>query len=174
MSSDVPHTVYPFPAGVEGDWSDRGTPEEHAERVALIGHELARKLGWYENAGILRDASAALRDLGEARPTIMLDTRAEREARGLPALERLLWVAHGDHGQAVRVRRFLIGLYNGSTFPFDLTDLRSLDATLQEDCLAVLAMDMDGPRVEIHCRPDAAIIAEWAAEAWPESTGDPA
>lgn len=98
---------------------------------------------------------------------IMLDGRDAREARGMPALKRLVRIAHGDHGGAVRVRRFLLGLYNGGAFPFDLTDLRYLDLAIQEDCLAVLAMDIDGPSVEIHCRPGAEIIAEWAEEAWP-------
>lgn len=99
---------------------------------------------------------------------IMLSSRIEREARGLAALERLLPIAARDHGGAVRVRNFLLGLYNGSAFPFDLTDLRMLDPEIQEDVLAVLAMDIDGPSVEIHCRPGARIIEQWARDAWPE------
>jgi len=101
---------------------------------------------------------------------IMLSGRHEREARGLPALERLIEIAYADHGGAVRVRRFLLGLYNGASFPFDLTDLRSLDFAIQEDCLAVLAMDIDGPSVEVHHRiPGVSdVIAIWAEEAWPK------
>lgn len=96
--------------------------------------------------------------------------RAQREAAGIPALERLVEIAHADHGQACRVRRFLLGLYNGETFPFDLTDLRCLDEHVQEDCMAVLYMDIDGPSAEVHRRtPECAVIARWAAEAWPDS-----
>jgi hypothetical protein len=102
--------------------------------------------------------------------TAIMLNRTALEARGLPALRRLIRVASTDTGQAGRVRRFLIGLYNGSAFPFDLTDLRCLDLGIQEDALAVLAMDIDGPSVEIHCRPDAAIVAEWAKAAWPRDT----
>jgi hypothetical protein len=99
---------------------------------------------------------------------MMLSSRAEREARGLAALERLLPIAARDTGQSGRVRNFLLGLYNGQAFPFDLTDLRMLDDAIQEDVLAVLSMDIDGPAVEIHCRPGARIIEQWAREAWPE------
>jgi hypothetical protein len=100
---------------------------------------------------------------------ILLCSRAEREARGLAALKRLLPIAGRDHGGAVRVRKFLLGLYNGQAFPFDLTDLRLLDPHIQEDCLAVLVMDVDGPSVEIHCRLPAwrSIIEQWARDAWP-------
>lgn len=110
-------------------------------------------------------------EFGPARSepsSMMLDSRGEREARGEGALERLIEIAYRDHGGAVRVRNFLLGLYNGQTFKFDLTELRSLDRETQEDVLAVLAMDIDGPSVEIHCRPGAEIIAQWAADAWPQ------
>lgn len=85
--------------------------------------------------------------------------RAEREARladrpriieeGRAALRRLLPVAQSDTGQSVRVARFLLGLYNGPRFPFDLTDLRGLDFNLFDDCLSVLKMDYS-PEVEVH------------------------
>jgi hypothetical protein len=100
-----------------------------------------------------------------------MSSRAELEARGVKALWRLIPIASRDHGQACRVRRFLLGLYNGQTFPVDLTELRSLDESVQVDVLAVLAMDMDGPRVEVHNRiPGVSeIIAAWAREAWPDT-----
>lgn len=97
----------------------------------------------------------------------IMTTRAELEERGVAALERLVRIGRGESGQTRHVRRFLIGLYNGETFPFDLTDLRCVDRAIQEDCLAVLAMDIDGPGVEIHCRPGGAIVADWAADVWP-------
>ena len=88
--------------------------------------------------------------------TAMYAERAKREAErpaidaaGLEALGRLFRVAQGDTGQARRVAAFLLGCYNGSRFPFDLTDLRGLDYGLFDDCLAVLRMDYQ-PRQEVH------------------------
>lgn len=73
---------------------------------------------------------------------------AVREA-GIAALHRLLAVAKGDTGQSGVVARFLLGVYNGSDFKFDLTDLRYLDSNLVEDCLALLRMDSN-PEKEVH------------------------
>jgi hypothetical protein len=69
--------------------------------------------------------------------------------RGVSALLRLVAVAKRDTGQARRVRLFLLGLYNGPEWPFDLTDLRNLDRDLQQDVLAVLQLDWHGGR-EVH------------------------
>ena len=44
-------------------------------------------------------------------------------------------------GQAVRLVRFLAGVYNGSDYPFDLTDLRTLDTELANACLDYLNYD---------------------------------
>lgn len=94
--------------------------------------------------------------------------RQARTVQGIAALERLLPLGESDTGQARRVRRFLLGLYNGQAFPFDLTDLRCLDEAVQADCITALVMDMDGPEVEIHHRlPAASAIARWAEEDWP-------
>ena len=38
-------------------------------------------------------------------------------------------------GQARRLVGFLAGIYNGSDYPFDLTDLRALDTWLANACL---------------------------------------
>jgi hypothetical protein len=85
--------------------------------------------------------------------------RAELEARrsmrpaieeeGVAALGRLLPIAQSDTGQSRRVATFLLGLYNGDRFKFDLTDLRGLDYALHDDCLAVLRMD-HSPTKEVH------------------------
>jgi hypothetical protein len=85
--------------------------------------------------------------------------RAEREARqalrptieadGIAALHRLLPIAQRDTGQSRRIAAFLLGLYNGDRFKFDLTDLRGLDYALHDDCLAVLRMD-HSPTKEVH------------------------
>lgn len=74
--------------------------------------------------------------------------RAARED-GVPALLRLFEVARGNTGQCRRVAAFLLGLYNGSRFPFDLTDLRAVDQAIFEDCMKVLRMDAS-PEKEVH------------------------
>lgn len=70
---------------------------------------------------------------------------------GVQALNRLIPVAMDFTDQGRAVGRFLLGLYNGEDFPFDLTDLRGLDLALFEDCVTVLVMDYS-PEVEVHER----------------------
>lgn len=69
--------------------------------------------------------------------------------QSLAALQRLLDVAHRGTGQSRVVARFLMSLYNGDRFPFDLTDFRVLDADLFADCQVVLLMDRR-PQREVH------------------------
>lgn len=79
--------------------------------------------------------------------------QAERpmiEAKGREALARLIKVAERDTGQSRKVAAFLLGCYNGTRFPFDLTDFRGLDFSLFDDCMTVLRMDYQ-PRQELHC-----------------------
>lgn len=59
----------------------------------------------------------------------------------IPALERLARVAWRDTGQSETVRLFLLGLYNGYAFPFNLVTLRGLDKSLFDDCMSVLTLD---------------------------------
>jgi hypothetical protein len=68
---------------------------------------------------------------------------------GEGALRRLLPVAQRDTGQSMVIARFLLNLYNGERFPFDMTDLRRLDYELFDDCMAVLKMDFQ-PQKEVH------------------------
>lgn len=77
-------------------------------------------------------------------------TRTELEETGFEALQRLYEVACTDTGQAGVVGRFLLGLYNGQRFAFDLTDLRRLDDALFNDCMQVLTMDARLAPREIH------------------------
>ena len=56
---------------------------------------------------------------------------------------------HPTTGQAGRLVRFLAGVYNGSDFPFDLTDLRALDTELANACLDYLNYDRLNKR-EVH------------------------
>jgi hypothetical protein len=68
---------------------------------------------------------------------------------GEASLRHLFALAQRDSGQSRYIARFLAGLYNGSRFPFDLTDLRCIDTTLFEHCINVLRMDAT-PLKEIH------------------------
>lgn len=75
--------------------------------------------------------------------------RPKIEEEGIAALVRLFDIANGSSGQCKTVAKFLLGCYNGLRFPFDLTDFRSLDWEIFNDCMAVLKMDSQ-PRKEIH------------------------
>ncbi len=82
--------------------------------------------------------------------------RAERaaalpgiRAAGVEALRRLLPIAQGHSGQCKYVAGFLLSLYNGTRFKFDLTDFRALDDAIFDDCIAVLKMDHT-PMQEVH------------------------
>lgn len=67
----------------------------------------------------------------------------------LEALVRLWRIANRDTGQSRRVAAFLLGLYNGPRFKFDLTDCRGVDTEILRDMLTVLVMD-SRPWAEVH------------------------
>lgn len=67
----------------------------------------------------------------------------------LCALDRVWKHAQGLTGQCRITSAFLLGLYNGRRFPFDLTSFRGLDDDLVRDCLIVLELDAT-PRAEVH------------------------
>jgi len=90
----------------------------------------------------VNDFLRQIRDLDTERQAVTL--------AGIPALGRLARIAEGDTGQAATVRRFLLGLYNGYRFPFNLITLRGLDKTLFDDCMAVLKLDARATRQEVH------------------------
>lgn len=54
-----------------------------------------------------------------------------------------------DNGQARYVGLFLLSLYNGVRFPFDMTNFRCLDTKIFKDCLAVMISDYNLEQ-EIH------------------------
>lgn len=62
--------------------------------------------------------------------------------RELAILSRFFFLAWGhSHGGAKVAAGLLLGLYNGTRFPFDLTDLRLLDAQMLDDALALMRFD---------------------------------
>jgi len=69
--------------------------------------------------------------------------------RGVEELARLLRIARGNSGQCRVVAEFLLSLYNGNRFKFDLTDFRCLDREIFDDCLEVLKLDYCPVR-EVH------------------------
>lgn len=77
-----------------------------------------------------------------------VDAIMERARLALKRIETAIR-EHPTTGQAGRLVRFLAGVYNGSDFPFDLTDLRALDTELANACLDYLNYDRLGKR-EVH------------------------
>ncbi len=75
--------------------------------------------------------------------------RAQAHTEGLDALQRLAEVSRDDTGQSQTIGRFLLGLYNGHAYPFNLVSLRGLDVALHDDCMAVLRLDYE-PKQEAH------------------------
>lgn len=90
----------------------------------------------------------------------------EIREKGEKALYRLLPIAKGHSGQCRYVAAFLLGLYNGQRFRFDLTDLRCVDYEIFADCMAVLRMDVL-PIQEVHqFFEDGNALFEGLAERW--------
>lgn len=90
------------------------------------------------------------------------DTHEVRE-RARTGLQRIVKAIeeHPGTGQARRLVRFLAGVYNGSDYPFDLTDLRALDTELANACIDYLNYDRLG-KVEVHTHlPDGGRQMEW-------------
>jgi hypothetical protein len=72
----------------------------------------------------------------------------ERARTGLQTIVRAI-EKHPGTGQTGRLVRFLAGVYNGSDFPFDLTDLRALDTELANACIDYLNYDRLA-KAEVH------------------------
>jgi hypothetical protein len=73
------------------------------------------------------------------------------------ALRRLyeLVKRHSGTSGGNTAAKLLLGLYNGQRFPFDLTDLRSLDAGNFEAAMTVIRMDARQTWCEVHVLLDA-------------------
>ena len=78
--------------------------------------------------------------------------KKQRVKAGVPALQRLLEVAPGHHGQAQHIRRFLLSLYNGFEWPMDMRRLRGLDTDLQQAVLAVIELDWCGREIHTYIK----------------------
>jgi hypothetical protein len=89
------------------------------------------------------DGKSHLADM--VRTTIRKDQPGDTAA----ALVHLWRMAQGFSSSEKTAARFLLGLYNGYRFPFDLTDLRLFDGGNFKRCMLVLAMD-HMPIAEVH------------------------
>lgn len=73
------------------------------------------------------------------------------QARAAQAYSRLLHLAETrDSGQIQRIAQFLASTFNGTAFPWDPFDLRSLDVEISDDMLACLDALRWG-KTDLHC-----------------------
>lgn len=93
----------------------------------------------------LIDALAAIWTYQKNRPCVI--------DAGIQALHRLIPAALSRTPTGKIIGRFLLGLYDGATYRFDLRHLHRLSLREFEDCLRVLEMDYM-PEVEVHQRVD--------------------
>lgn len=82
------------------------------------------------------------------QPAEDLEEVRERGRIALQTIEEAI-VQNPTTGQVRRLIQFLAGVYNGSDYPFDLTELRGLDTRLANACLDYLNYDRLGIR-EVH------------------------
>jgi hypothetical protein len=97
----------------------------------------------------------------EARRQRLVSHYAATVARysdGQRAAIRLLYTTARDMldtGGGSTCGKLLLGLYNGTRFPFDLTDLRRLDSDRMEAAMVVIRMDASQTYCEVHVLLDA-------------------
>lgn len=96
------------------------------------------------------------------------------QARAAQAYARLLLLAETrDSGQIRRIVQFLASTYNGTAFPWDPFDLRSLDVAISDDILTCLDALRWG-KADLHGlvpngqKRVAAVIDLWGLK-WPAS-----
>jgi hypothetical protein len=101
-----------------------------------------------------RELSAAWEEIVSGKRT-RINTAAEdtleimeRARTGLQTIVKAVENNPGT-GQVGRLVKFLAGVYNGSEYPFDLTDLRALDTELANVCIDYLNYDRLG-KAEVH------------------------
>lgn len=129
----------------------------HIGNISFGGKNLSDE----EAAAVVESFAQEQREEAEHRAKLP----AIRE-RGEAALRRLLPIAQGNTGQCRHVAAFLLGLYNGKRFKFDLTDLRCVDRAIFEDCISVLQMDAQ-PLREVHTYfPKGGEVFEDLAVSW--------
>jgi hypothetical protein len=113
--------------------------------------EMTLTVSTHEQAAELRAAWEEIVAGKQPRTETLERDRAVITSRGLAALEIIEKAIRENltTGQAGRLVRFLLGVYNGYDYPFDLTDLRALDTRLANACLDYLNYDRLGIK-EVH------------------------
>lgn len=86
--------------------------------------------------------------------TPLLDKYTNRQKAALMQLYELVKRNQGTSGGNTAAK-LLLGLYNGTRFPFDLTDLRLLDAGNLWAAMTVIQMDAARTHAEVHVVLDA-------------------
>jgi hypothetical protein len=96
-------------------------------------------------------AEACVEDLMSGHYQRQVQAEQDIVTAGVNALHRLVKrVEDNWHtGQSRRIVAFLAGLYNGTDYPFDLTELRAVDRDIAADCLTLLTLDTRGIK-EVH------------------------
>ena len=102
---------------------------------------------WYLFKAEIRQLLAAIRPRARAQEQSIRQI-THRAMEALDVIATAI-TSHPGTGQASRLVRFVAGCYNGSDYPFDLTELRGLDTSLVQACLDYLDYDRLGIR-EIH------------------------
>lgn len=132
-------TIRPGIMDLEGPASlDAGTAHAPGPIVRLSESD------WQLFKAEIRQLLAAL------RPRARAQEQSVRQIthRAMEALDVIATAirSHPGTGQARRLVRFVAGCYNGSDYPFDVTELRGLDTPLAQACLDYLDYD----RLAVH------------------------
>ena len=96
-------------------------------------------------------------------PSYRSEAESAIHENGVKALQVLVPIAENN----AIVRHFLLGLYDGARFPYNLTRLRGLDPVYTIACMRVLQMDAICSWHEVHQYVDngCEIFNRWALEA---------
>ena len=99
--------------------------------------------------------------------------KSEATARGGHAFQRLLRLAQAqDSGQVRVIASFIAATYNGEAFPFDLFDLRAVDAAISDDMLLCIDAVRWGRTELFGLVPDGErqvrAVVEKSGRKWPE------
>ena len=117
-----------------------GDKRIHVELTVLESQREELQLAWHEIVAGRRTLMDALNH--------EIAVITERGMSALRVIENAIR-RNPTTGQARRLVWFLAAVYNGSEFPFDLTELRALDIELANACLDYLNYDRLG-RCEVH------------------------
>lgn len=111
------------------------------------------------------NAAAAVQHAADAAKLARIQRMAEHHAQVLArytpeqqrAIRRVYETVkvHSGTSGGNTCAKLLLGLYNGTRFPFDLTDLRVLDGALFQAAMTVLVMDARQTYCEVHVLLDA-------------------